>query len=711
MAEWFERYAMRCSSCGAQLEERAQFCPHCGEPVIGADDAKNQDAARDGEPARPSVAKRSGEKADEPRFFAARSQASGRRASGRTRDASKQVNRSRHKFIAAVLSVAVLLVAFYLVWDVHLRSYGLNAKDFPSAGVRAAAASADTNGDGSISRDEAAAVKSLTITEGGEIYGFEPFPNLAELILDSDGITSVDVTSAPRLQTLSATNAAGLSSVVVGGNESLSRIDLQHTALSSIDLSGAAHLEALALADCPLKSIDVSHLTNLVALNLSRTDIKTVNVAGLTNLSSLSCDGDVTVENISDTSMQTYWTVLEFQNNVPAFGPLPRQRVQMKATYDERNRLESVTYEDAGSFVATPMTVEYSYDDAGRLVEARFANVSDSASALAECVWTLEYDDAGRLVGAKNDAGCKCTYAYDAEARPTSFVMYAPTGAIERYEFAYDKAGHLVSMVNNATQETVYAYNDKGQLTAAAVFSSTGSSANTRSQGDSSSSSSSSSQDATADDQGSFFSNGLSGQHDSSSSSAGQSSSSGSAQGNALSPRTLAATAQQTETYAYEYDENGLCIRCEYASLKNPVGSYTEVYSYAADGSLLDAQRTTKSGDVSWNYLYHDIASAQYGYAPDGTLTSGSLTRASQSEGAHETYALRYQRTYATPEYAPNMSIWQTAYPLACLMDDGTSIVSAISNGQSQLTPWARLPHVYDMVFNRSTVLFGAAAG
>ena len=708
-----ERYAMRCPECGEQLDSKAVFCPHCGAQLDDADNSSKQ--AQRSAQSRSSLPTR----AEGGTRVGASERAS---SSGGTHAARKQTRRSRHKFIAAVLGVAVLLVATYLIWDVNFRPYNINAKDFPSAGLRAAAETVDTDHDGSISRDEAAAVESLTITSGDKIYGFDVFPNLKALVLDSDEITSVDVSSASHLQTLTGVKVASLSEVVLKGNESLTTIDLANTKLTSLDVRQAPHLKTVVLAGAPLQKIDVSALRDLVVLDVSDTDLERIDVKGLSSLACLSCESDVTVENLSDTSMQPYWVVVDYQNNVPEFGPLPRQRVQIQASYDANNRLQAVEYRDMDALTLKPAQAAYAYDDAGNLVQASFTGLRDDDGKVLDCTWELSYDNSGRLTSASNDAGTQCTYEYDSSGRLKTYSTDDSTGAVQRYSFTYDKAGHISAITLNGTEQTLYSYNAAGQVTDATVVSASAAAAAAATASSSESASDADAQEdgKTAhvlgldDAEGLAGDLGSPGQQERSTATgedggtAANSANSGEGTQGAQSSEMASSATETDASYAYTYDESGACTRCDFSAGKSSsVGSYVEVYTYASDGSLLDAQRTAKAGSTGSNYLYHDVTSAQYGYASDGSLVSVALTRANQSDGAHETYALRYRCVYASEAYAPSGLIWQSGYPLESLYDGGANLATAVLSGQSQLTPWARIPRVQDMVFNPQTALFG----
>ena len=672
---------MRCPQCNALLDDNARFCPKCGASLEGTSRSQAMQKRATGQ-----------QQGASPNAAHARSEARNQKK------ATAQKRKSRYRFIALVLGVAVILVAGFLLWDVHMRPYNLNAKDFPSEGVRAAAAAVDTDGNGAISREEAEAVESLTITEGDEIYGFGMFPNLVELVIDSNEVRKVDVSTAASLQSLKANGASSLGEVVFKGNTQLTTLDLSGTDVVSIDLSGASNLKAIEAANSALASIDISHLGQLASLNVTNTDIESIDVAGLSSLSILRCDSDVQVENLSDTSLVRYWEVSSFQNNVPPFGSVARQRLQMTAQYDNANRLVGATVEDAGAALTEPAVIAYEYNENGKVVRATFSALKDDAGDAIDCVWELVYNDKGDLVQAYNDAGCSCTYDYDSDHRLKTYTMTLPSGKIERYSFTYDQTGHLVSAQHNASEAIMYSYDEQGLLTDATTVATSSGASTSPSQGTSQvpESSGSSSEDRSE------------GASSSSSSSGGSASPESAASGDAgsRSSSSTFAAAEIVSTYAYTYDSEGRCVRCDYTATNENLGSYVETYTYASDGTLLDAQRTSRAITGGTNDYVHDISSSKYEYANDGSLASCSLTRANQSEGIHETYALRYQCVYAVPSFAPVGTIWQGGYPLASMVDDGIALSEAVLSGQSQFTPWARLPQVHDIVFNRQVALF-----
>lgn len=141
-------------------------------------------------------------------------------------------------FAAIGAAVVVVAIAAVAVWTLFLAPYNIDEKTFPDPGVRLAVATQlDADGDGKLTRDEAAAVTTLSLTGSAEISGLGAFfPNLASLQADGDSLATVDVSDLGALTTLSL-SGNGLSDVTLSGAGSLETVSVTSDSLQNLNAS------------------------------------------------------------------------------------------------------------------------------------------------------------------------------------------------------------------------------------------------------------------------------------------------------------------------------------------------------------------------------------------------------------------------------------------------------------------------------------------
>ncbi len=365
--------------------------------------------------------------------------------------AQKHANTSRHKFIAVVVGAAVVASVVYLIWGSFFRPYLISSRDFPDEGVVAALSAYDADGDGKLSRDEAKAVTSLAITSGGTVSDLSKFPNLTTLTVATDDAGTVDVSSAPNLQTLDLSGAPNVSAVTLSNNAKLTSIDVEGTQVSALDVAQAPNLQTLDVLNTPLTSLDVSSNTQMVKLD---------------------CADGVAVSGVGNTRMQTYWVVSGMQSSIPLYGSTAGENAAATATYDSDNRLASITYQStesaaSGSSNGTT-TIAFTYDDAGNVVQTTATgDTITGAGSTSALSWTVAYDDAGRPTTAVSLSGQTYAYTYDAQGRVATLTTSGTGVVAATYTYAYDDQGHVTSCTASTGLRTEYTYDSAGRLTAA----------------------------------------------------------------------------------------------------------------------------------------------------------------------------------------------------------------------------------------------------
>ena len=150
---------------------------------------------------------------------------------------------------------------------------------------------ADTNGDGILSETERAAVNVWRLSNTGisDLEGIEHFTELTFLLCDRNNLTSLDLTSNTKLETLDVSYNQ-LTDIDVSSNSELEQLQCGANALTSLDVSGCPKLKRLYCTENQLTAIDVSANTKLEDLTLSYNQLTEIDVSHNLLLHQLACD-------------------------------------------------------------------------------------------------------------------------------------------------------------------------------------------------------------------------------------------------------------------------------------------------------------------------------------------------------------------------------------------------------------------------------------
>lgn len=355
--------------------------------------------------------------------------------------------------VAAVVAVLVVGSAAFGVWLAFFSPWPIDEKNFPDPALRAAvAATADTNHDGQLSRDEGRAVTSLSVEGAASLAGLgRYFPNLTQLTVTGSALTSLDVSDLPALTGLDAATEP-LAALDVSANAALG-------ALRVPDSTQVSGLESTKLHESWVPaSVEERYDTGYATTYAVERDAQ----------------GRVTARSAGDGDNGTRWEytydeqghLVEEQESTSAYGH--DYSTTTTFAYDANGRLaEQESYDGMYAYY-------YTYDDAGRLVAMSMGGVDDPTSRT-----TYAYDDAGRLTSRlytyKSDRGMFITFTYDdagnlvqAEETDQTLGRIYQTTTYER-----DAAGNLtrVSATNfyDDPAPVSFAYDDANRLTSASA--------------------------------------------------------------------------------------------------------------------------------------------------------------------------------------------------------------------------------------------------
>ena len=288
-----------------------------------------------------------------------------------------------------------------------------------------------------MTRDEAAAVESLSMDGASGVAGLGIFSNLKNLTLSGEALRSVDVADCTALESLSADGCTQLAEVLLGDKPVLSAVSAPGAAIAAIDFSQAPALETLDLEGSPLPELALDACPNLAALNVRGTALTALDLSGNGALTELLVDDAVRLDNLDATPLHEHWAVSSFTRAVPDLGDIEGYEVRAEGEFDDAGRLVALStyqYDQEERY-------EYSYDEAGRLVA-----MDDSGTNGSPAVhWDVSYDEAGRLSQASSDLGGSYTVGYGANGLPETCRAAEGQGGASTLAFSYNDAGRLAS--------------------------------------------------------------------------------------------------------------------------------------------------------------------------------------------------------------------------------------------------------------------------
>lgn len=156
----------------------------------------------------------------------------------------------------------------------------------------------DTDGDGTLSRSEAAAVKKIDIGnddswEGdmaASLKGIEAFTGLEELYCHNNALVELDLSKNRNLAYLNCRDN-DLTKLNVTGLSKLVRFWCHRNALETLDLTGCTELAELDCAENAIAALDVSHC-KLMMLGCERNALTSIDISSNTSLMIFYCSGN-----------------------------------------------------------------------------------------------------------------------------------------------------------------------------------------------------------------------------------------------------------------------------------------------------------------------------------------------------------------------------------------------------------------------------------
>lgn len=154
---------------------------------------------------------------------------------------------------------------------------------------------ADTDGDGKISLEEAAALKSVEYKGTGEdestimsLEGLEFFTGLEKIVLPNNNFLELDLSGRTALTDVDVSGNKEITSINLKGCSALKTVNASlDKALESMDLQGCTSLVSCIAFGTKLKAIDVSSCTLLESLIVYASSLSSLDVSACTALTNL----------------------------------------------------------------------------------------------------------------------------------------------------------------------------------------------------------------------------------------------------------------------------------------------------------------------------------------------------------------------------------------------------------------------------------------
>ena len=196
------------------------------------------------------------------------------------------------KLLSMILAI-ILAFGLMPVFSAHVEAAGvkINSTNFPDAVFRNyILENLDTDGNGTLSTDELAAVEDVYLSNLGieNLKGIALFTELKWLDCSDNALTSLDVSANTKLVSLTCSGNA-ITSLNVTKNTALVELYCAYNPLGSLDVTKNTLLEILICFDTGLAEIDVTKNTRLTFLSCGTNSIKSLDLSRNTKLEYLEC--------------------------------------------------------------------------------------------------------------------------------------------------------------------------------------------------------------------------------------------------------------------------------------------------------------------------------------------------------------------------------------------------------------------------------------
>lgn len=170
-----------------------------------------------------------------------------------------------------------------------LGDVAINETNFPDSDFRTyVRTNFDKDSDGNLSDTEIRSATYMNIGAVSSVKGLEYFTYLSELVISSQKLNGLDLSSNTLLQTLTCTKGK-LTSLNLSKNTALKVLNCSNNLLSALDLSNNPALTTLTCSNNRLAALDITNNPALTSLTCSNNYISTLDTSKSLVLSTLDC--------------------------------------------------------------------------------------------------------------------------------------------------------------------------------------------------------------------------------------------------------------------------------------------------------------------------------------------------------------------------------------------------------------------------------------
>ena len=191
-------------------------------------------------------------------------------------------------FLACLFGIATASSQIVNIPDPAFKARLLAANGWNNVAINASGYSAaiDTNLDGEIQMSEAQAVRKLNVYNSSYIQdmtGIAAFTNITSLDCSVNGISVLDVSMLPLLETLNC-NDNNIVTLNVAGLTALESLQLNQNAVTQLDLSTLTSLKTVDCYGNQLSVLNIANLSQLETVNAGGNQLSSLNTSGLPSL-------------------------------------------------------------------------------------------------------------------------------------------------------------------------------------------------------------------------------------------------------------------------------------------------------------------------------------------------------------------------------------------------------------------------------------------
>lgn len=277
----------------------------------------------------------------------------------------------------------------------------INEQNFPDKAFRGYITDeCDLDGNGYLSVSEISSVKSMWLDafieneQVSNLDGIDKFYNLEKLYCADLGLSSLDISKNPKLNTVRA-SGNNLKTITIGSLPNLTVFDCSENSITSLDVSGCPQLSDLKANINKIATLDLSKNKELTKLNVFQNELSELDLSNNTKLVQLRCSSNHIAE--LDLSANT-----ALQNI--ATEAIGNQWIELPAKVSDNTITVPKTFADSTRVISTTLDTVIQTEEGEDTILA----YSNGAFVTDELI-----NISGKLVNANNEVKDGFTYKYN----------------------------------------------------------------------------------------------------------------------------------------------------------------------------------------------------------------------------------------------------------------------------------------------------------